>query len=643
MPDLNDIWTPSRRFWRPSPRRPLQEWCDASLTLPAVSGYQAGPWRTSAFPHQRGVFYALHHPRVEEVTLCWGTRLGKTAIGQAWLAWAAKNDPGPAMIATSVATSAREFADVRLYPLLEACHETADLLLPEHKRAFPRVDLRQMLIYFAWSGGKTTLGERSIRYMYLTELDKWDTSTSTEADPEQLALERTKDWPNRKILRESTPTQEGSSRIWRALKNSELILYYHVPCPHCHKFRPLVFENIKWTKAGEHSTPQEAFETAYYQCPACRGKIEDHHRPGMFRHGVWAAENDEVQDDRLLVKWARVPRRVGMHLSSLYSPTLSWGEIAEKFVMSNRDNDPQNFVNSWLALPWKAAIDRPEWQKVRERLADPLPRGTVPEWCTYLTAGIDCHSPRQRGNIYAILACGRGGRTHLVEVGEVRGELRDSVADQIRMSAEAVLESSWLTEDNRTVNVNLACIDSGGTWTHDVYQECYKRGARLRAIKGSAGPSAAGKAWESRPAQTDPRTGKAPPVGLMFCLLNTNFWKGFVLSKLTQAERSDSALTFHASMDDITAQQICNVYMAQRTNHRGLQINEFCIADQAVGDHAHDALCYAMAAADMLPGHILFQRPEQSRAKIKPKIVEDPHPGRFGFKSRTGGGFVRRR
>ena len=130
MIDHHDIWTPCQRFWRPSPRRPIQEWCDERLTLPALSGYQAGPWRTSAFPHQRGVFWLLHHPRVEEVTLCWGTRLGKTAIGTAWQAWAAVNDPSPAMVATSVATSAREFVDVRLYPLLEECAETAELLLP---------------------------------------------------------------------------------------------------------------------------------------------------------------------------------------------------------------------------------------------------------------------------------------------------------------------------------------------------------------------------------------------------------------------------------------------------------------------------------------------------------------------------------
>ena len=645
-----------RRYWLPRDSRPMQEWCDEHLYLSPKYANMGGPWSTRVFPHQRGIMAMLALPGVREIDMCFGTRLGKTVLLKAFTAWASKNDPGPAMLAAADREDVLKWFKEE-YLMLADCHETADLLRPEKDRRFPEMDLSDMLLFGAWSGSPMTMGGRSIKYLLCTEYDKWSKDKSAEGGAEFIVRERVKDWPNHKIICESTPSIEGASNIENALRDADVVLEYHVPCPICGKYQILDMGTedgtfgVKWAhnEKGE-SDSTLARETAYYRCAHCQGEMRDEHRGPMLRRGIWAPSDyhlpTDAPDSALYYLGRRNVKRIGLRLSSLYSPPpfTSWGIIAEEFLRAKRGGirGLQNFHNGWLARSYQHAVDRPEWRQVRDRLTDPLPRGVVPAWCAYLTAGIDCHSPTQRGNIYAVVASGPGGRTHIVEVGEVRGELRNSVADQIHMSVETVLGASWLTEDNESRLIDLACIDSGGTWTHDVYQETIRAGKRLRAIKGAAGANAMQKPWEPRHATVDPRTGKPyPSGGLSYFLLNSNFWKSFVVGKLSEMERSGSSMTLHSGMDDVVLQQICNVYLHQELDKRGLMKSEFRVSDIVVSDHAHDALCYALAAADMMPGHVLFQRAVIEHPKIKPKPDAEPRRGRFNFGKRSG--FVRRR
>ena len=625
----NDLWTACSRLWLPRVRRPVQEWCDDHLRLSERVAYQAGPWHTAAFAHQRGIFWLWSHPEVEEISLCWGTRLGKTVLIPALIAWASCNDPGPAMVALSSRDSAHIFEREKIYPMLEDCKETADLLPLERWRVFGRVDLRQMVAYMAWSGSATSLGEKSIRYLYMTELDKWAAEESREADPEALALNRVKDWPNRKILKESTPTIEGLSRIDNNLRAADIVLVYHVPCPSCGRFQPLEFQQIKWDKDGEHSRPKLARKTARYECRYCGYRIEDYHRYPMLARGVWAPEDHEVpRDTQALVLWggAGPQKRVGTRLSSLYSPTLSWGEIAEAFLRAEKTiGGLQDFRNSWLALTFSLAGAVPDWAEARDRLRTTTPRGKVPPWALVLTAGIDCHSPTQRGNYYVVRAWGREGRSQLVEEGVVWTPAQ-SVRAQIIESVQAVMDREWTAEDgSRSLPVRLGCIDSGGTWTRDVYEACMGYLGRLRPTKGEGGAGLR-PPWRVAATQADPATGKPFPAGLRLFILDANHWRGYVCAKTSLAADAPGAWLMHDRPDEMYMRQLCNVYLAPRINTKRQTVEEFRVNDLEIADHYHDAECLAAAAADMLGA--LALRVVGPRAVVGPEGA-GPRPGGY--------------
>jgi hypothetical protein len=119
-----------------------------------------------------------------------------------------------------------------------------------------------------------------------------------------------------------------------------------LPCPHCGYKQKLEFPQVKWSQEARDKdgnwNAKLITETAHYECVNCQGKITDAHKPLMMRQGEWVAENSKAD-----------PANVGYHLNSLYSPTITFADVAKQFLKEKRFlNGLKNFINSWLALPF---------------------------------------------------------------------------------------------------------------------------------------------------------------------------------------------------------------------------------------------------------------------------------------------------
>ena len=579
----------------------------------------------------------------------WGTQLGKTVMMPGLVAWAASNDPGPALIATSNKDSAQIMEREKIYPVLEDCRETRGMLLPDHKRVFSRVDLRDMICFMAWSGSATELGEKSIRYLFLSELDKWATEQSREADTEQLACERTKAWPNKKVYKEGTPTLEGQSRIEHNLKNADVVLKYHVPCPHCGVYQVLKSAQIKWERDEKgKSTIKLARKTAHYQCEYCRGFIEDYDRGRMLRRGIWAPEGHETPPDtdydRYPVLWGQrdVPTTVGTQLSSLYSPSLTWGEMAEAFLSCG--NDPrklQNWRNSWEALPWAPEVELTSWSRVRDRLATPCPRGTVPAWAVALTAGADIG---KRELHYVIRAWAKDERSQLVEEGCIEVDyVNTDLRGAIHGLGYTVCERDFPIESKTgtdTMRVRMLLIDAG--WPESalhVYEISNLLGIhRCRAIKGATISTGAHAPWHVTVTDTDPGTGhKLSYGGQRLFMVDSPYWQGWLNGKIRMECKPDEpgAWLLHATPHEDYLRQICNVIVKSKRNTKNRPVFEYVVHNTDIGAHYHDCEYYAAVAADMLGIRRIARQvairggatPEEKSKRIGGRTISRPHGG----------------
>ncbi len=322
-------------------RDPPSKWVAENVYMPPKAAVSQGRYSVSQYPYVAGVLDAFVDPQVEEIVMQWATQVGKTALLTALVGYISANDPGPTAIVGPDRPAVLELSTTRIYPTFEASPELARQLLPEHRRQALLMDLPEQFVHFAWSGSVSSLGAKTIRFLMCTEIDKWSKQKSSEGDSLSLAEERVKAYPgNTKRLFESTPSIAGDSRIEEKYEASDRRVF-ELPCPHCEVRSELEFEQLRWPHGDDgHSMPPDvAREQTHYECKHCKGRIEDIHKPRMLLGGRW-------------IKRGASRRIAGFHLSSLYSPAVSFGQVGEAWLRAARSGEPrkiQTFVNGWLA------------------------------------------------------------------------------------------------------------------------------------------------------------------------------------------------------------------------------------------------------------------------------------------------------
>ena len=388
------------------------------------------PFDAEKFPHQfapGGILEALDDGRYQEFALQWATRLGKTSVGELYLLKRADTDPCPMLFATGTRDLVKRNTETKIYPQMEHIERLAAQLMPKHKRQAFRIDLEACRIFCGWSGSDATLADLSAKVILCSEVDKWDTATSREADPVRLAAQRAKEFPDRQIIYESTPSIKGRSRIERMVEASTNSRFW-VPCPKCGKFQTLALSKgddprteggLIWDRDTDGtSNPDVANKTARYCCQHCLYEIYDDLRPQMMQSGVWAAHGQTVQRGGRVRGPEPDTRRYGSQLSSLYSLAMDWGDMAYRFLTSkDRPREFQDFVNGDLGETFEVVAHTTDADDLAERCCLEYPKGTVPDGAVFMTAAIDRQALERK--VWMVCGWGSDCRGWVIDYGEL--------------------------------------------------------------------------------------------------------------------------------------------------------------------------------------------------------------------------------
>ena len=132
------------------------------------------------------------------------------------------------------------------------------------------------------------LASKPVRYIFLDEIDRFPASAGTEGDPIELAERRTETFRhNRKIVKTSTPTIKGVSKIEKAyMKGTQE--EWHTQCPHCHQYSYIHFNDISLTRRS--SKTKTAKSTILCEIPGgnalfASGKRRNTRRSGCLLNG----------------------------------------------------------------------------------------------------------------------------------------------------------------------------------------------------------------------------------------------------------------------------------------------------------------------------------------------------------------------
>ncbi|EGL77567.1 MULTISPECIES: terminase gpA endonuclease subunit [Veillonella] len=502
-------WFPEElKAFKPPERYTVSEWADNFRVLTSVSA-EPGRWRTNRTPYLKEPMDRFTDPLIEKIVLCFGAQLGKTETELNMIGYALDQTSSPTMMVYPTDTIAKFASDKRVQPMIKSVKSINDKFYENSKLLELDFNNGNYMVLVG-ANSPSSLSSRSIKYLFFDEIDKYPAFAGKEADPIKLATERTKTFVDKKIVMVSTPTVE-SGNIWQAFMSANERRQYYVPCPHCGVSQVLKFKQIKWPE--EHNDNADMIrDTAYYECEHCGERIYDKHKMEMLRSGEWRAVNESQSK----------VRSVSYHLSSIYSPWVTFGDVAYEF--KNSKGTPatlMNFINSWLAEPWKSS--KTKSTQNLEFTQSNYPCGVVPDKAVLLIASVDVQLDHFW---WEVRAYAPGVKSYLIDYGQAStwGDLE-----------EIIINREYPSEYGEARQVMKAGIDSGFR-TDEVYQFCSRFPEVCIPIKGSSNHSTMAAPYTMTSLE------KGVVGGLKLYVLNTDYWKDFIFARMIRPADEDGTI-----------------------------------------------------------------------------------------------------
>ena len=456
-------------------------WIPESVRLPSTVAAQSG--RMNLFPWQVEFARSICDPVVERISLQKGARTGATQVMVALIGHFALNDPATQLVVLPSEGDCRMMMTNVIEPTFAASPALRNALTEN-------VSARDTMLSRHYPGGSLSLVSgaspknlraRTARVLWIDEVDGLDLSAGDEGDNVALAINRTRTDPRRKIILMSTPVDERTSRIARAVNEGDQRVW-EIPCPHCGDFHEVRWKDIRW--------PEGRPEAAYYACPSCGGITEDADKGPMIEQGRWRATKPEV---------------VGHHsyrlncLGSSTLPTAAWGALATEFVAAKRDPMLLKvFVNTILGEAWRDDSDGLDDTDLMSR-REPFGLDRIPDEVIVVSGGVDIQHDRAELTVMGWTSSG----TALVLAHEIIWG--DVFGDELWIELGDALKRRWQHPRGGTIGFDAVLVDSGdGNTAEQAYNFTRGRaGQRIFAMKGIPGfrelpvklGNVAGKKW----------------------------------------------------------------------------------------------------------------------------------------------------
>jgi phage terminase large subunit GpA-like protein len=568
------------RGFRPDPKLSVTQWADRYRILPKKSSSEPGRYRSSRTPYVREIMDCLSPTSpVAEICVMKGTQLGFTEVANNWFGFIVDITPGPMLMVFPTGDLARDHSKQKMQPTINDTPRLKDKIREARSRdSGNTIETKEFpggILFMSGSNSGAFFRSKSIRYLFLDDVDGFDVDVGGEGDPAELARKRTDTYGKRKkIFEVSTPTIKGISRIERSFTMSDQ-RYYHVPCPLCGEFQRLVWGGegadfgIKFDRDAE-GTPI----LAWYECKYCHGRIDEHHKPAMLERGKWIPTRPDRQ-------------KRGYQISSLYSPLgwVSWLQIVKEFLEAKCFKERlKAWCNTRLGETFEEIGEQPEWSLIKAR-SEAYEILTIPMGGLLLTSGVDVQDNRLA---VVIRAWGRGEESWLIYWGEIYG---DPAQAQVWANLESLLSRPFQHATGQELHIVCAAIDSGGHHTNAVYAFA-RRNPRYIAIKGMSQP---GKPIIGHPSTVDMTwRGEKIPGGCQLWPVGADTAKSTIYARLKITEPGPGFYHFPIGVEDayfiqLTAEKLITRYV------KGFPKMEWTLAGPR--NEALDCEVYSYAAA----------------------------------------------
>lgn len=585
------------QFLKPPDRLSVSQWAEKYRVLDSKTAAIPGRWRNSQTPYLVDIMDELNNYETEEIIFVKPTQVGGTEALHNMVGYVIQQDPSPVMIVYPTDALAKSISENRLEPMIL----NSPSLSAKYKKN--ESDIRElqfdgMYLCLEGSNSPSRLASKPVKYLFLDEVDKYPGASRKEADPINLARERTKTFHNKKIFMTSTPTLK-TGHIWKAKESADIEKHFFVPCIHCGEYIELKWGQVKFPE-GEGLSYADRAECAAYVCQECGCLINDYEKMQMIKCGRWQIVKQNTKYAKKVVYW----------LNTLYSPFVRFADAAREFLFAKDDPDRlQNFVNSWLAEPWEDTKLKTSADLVLERQTE-APAFTVPEWAKLLTGGVDV----QENCLYWSI---RAWGDYLTSQNIAHGQALSF------SEVESVMNCEYAREDGSSMVVDLALVDSGND-TDSVYSFCADNSDWALPVKGSSNTMLSHYKI-SKINKTGSRA-----YGMQLILVDTGKYKDMIAGRMRKKNGTGSWMVYKDCDREYAEQVTAEHKVNCRNGRKNEQVWE--LKTTRADNHYLDTEVYAMAAADILGVrtlHLQNQSQEQTTKPTEPPTPEENWIGKY--------------
>lgn len=466
------------KAFKPRTKLTGSQWADAYRYVAPGTSPEPGEWRTSRVPYLREPLDSATDRRTETVVMMFSSQTAKSECLLNVLGFYVDQEPAPQLMLQPTLEAAECFSKERIDPTFRYSRGLCDKLEQgQDGRGTSRKSSTTIRMkhypggYLAMVGANSPAGlaSRPIRVLLCDEIDRY--TQTKEGDPLKLAIQRTTNFHNRKIVLASTPTIKGSSPIEAWYLKSDQRQYY-VKCPSCGHEHVMVWANVRWDKAEDGTALPMS---ARVVCPKCGATVRGAHKPppALLEGGRWKAGNPSS-------------RIRGYHINSLYSPWVNLYALVEEFVAATKNRDRaglMEFINLKLGEPWDEYEGEQDIWDVLIRRREYYPKAWLPDGVLVLTAGVDVQRDRLECTVYG---WGEGKECWAIEHRVIYGAPDD---DTTWGALDAFLSTPRQLQNGASIPVACTCVDSGdGLFTANVYRYTKARErSRIFSVKGRGG------------------------------------------------------------------------------------------------------------------------------------------------------------
>jgi phage terminase large subunit GpA-like protein len=613
-----DLVREVREIIRPPPPRAPDEWADACRVLPPTAA-EPGPFRTARTPYTIEPQRAMTEPTVEGVVVILPSQAGKTDATLSIIGHRADDDPTPILYVGPTRDFVENEFSPRAVTLLQSTPALWAKVAHGKKQKKTRLLISGTELRMAWAGSPKQLVGFSCGLAIFDERDQADADLRSQGDPLEMVRARGRTYPGFRWIVTSTITNgsvetfvhpETGLEHWKPVEDKDDLQSptwklwqdgtrheWAWPCLECGEYFVPRFKLLRWPDGAE---PDEAAVLAWVECPRCEARLTDRDRPRMLERGRYVSPGQHVERDGTVVgEGVRSSVRT-YWCSGLAAAWASFGGLARDWLAAVRSGEPgrvQGVLNLGFAELYSIRAEAPDWRRVLE-LRGGYEQGVVPPGVLALVSFVDVQKDRL---VWEVRGFGYRMEAWLIAFGEIHGA---TDLDQVWSDLERdVLRKPWGAEQEM---LRAMLVDSGyrpGDKFKRPDNKIYEFARRFpNVVRATKGHEAGDKPFWASTIDVSVN-GRVIPGGLQLWHLDTDFFKSFVVAKLSPPEGQPS--TWHLPIDvtDDYCQQVTAEVRVTRASGKAKWIRV------RKANHFFDTAAGTVAAAYMLNMHLLVEPP----------------------------------